>query len=53
MRFHDRATAQKLHSTVDPAAAKFTAEQRNLKLADKLRELGIDLDNLRTYAKTP
>jgi len=28
MRFHDRATAQKLHSTVDPAAAKLGLTQK-------------------------
>ena len=53
MRFYDPATDRKLSSTEELAwaktnaeQAKFIAEQRAAKLADRLRELGINPDDL-------
>ncbi len=46
MRFIDPSTGQRLDNQSELAEAKFAAEQRVIKLADKLRELGIDPNSL-------
>jgi len=46
MRFYDPTTGEKLLSPQELAQARFAQQQKSSKLADKLRQLGIDPDSI-------